>query len=138
MLILVANLSYSQYPVAKKIGNDSVVIMTIKQCQEINENFSVLKDSINRLNSKNELFKDDFRTYQIRNGMRLQSIYESYLTEYNTNLKTRAELDSFKMMYMANKKIYLKQEEDHMRENRRSVIFTLISFFITVIIVGTN
>jgi len=39
--------SYCQYPTVKVIGKDSVVVMTIKQGQEINSQFSTLKDSLN-------------------------------------------------------------------------------------------
>lgn len=53
ILILITNLSYSQYPIIKKIGDDSVVLITIKQGEDINKKFtedrqklSLLKDSV--------------------------------------------------------------------------------------------
>ncbi len=53
ILILIGNLSYSQYPIIKKIGDDSVVLITIKQGEDINKKFtedrqklSLLKDSV--------------------------------------------------------------------------------------------
>lgn len=53
ILILISNLSYSQYPIIKKIGDDSVVLITIKQGEDINKKFtedrqklSLLKDSV--------------------------------------------------------------------------------------------
>jgi len=49
--MLVSLLSYSQYPTVKTIGKDTVVIMTVKQGEDINKTFSVLKDSINKLNT---------------------------------------------------------------------------------------
>ena len=52
-MILLPNLSYCQYPIIKKIGNDSVVLITIKQGEDINKKFSedrqklsLLKDSV--------------------------------------------------------------------------------------------
>ena len=52
-MILLGNLSYSQYPIIKKIGDDSVVLITIKQGEDINKKFtedrlklSLLKDSV--------------------------------------------------------------------------------------------
>jgi uncharacterized coiled-coil DUF342 family protein len=52
-MILIANLSYSQYPIIKKIGEDSVVLITIKQGEDINKKFienkkklDLLKDSV--------------------------------------------------------------------------------------------
>jgi diphthamide synthase (EF-2-diphthine--ammonia ligase) len=38
-MILLTNLSYSQYPIIKKIGEDSVVLITIKQGEDINKKF---------------------------------------------------------------------------------------------------
>jgi len=53
LLILAISLSYCQYPIIKKIGKDSVVVMTIKQGEQINKQFAInnlkidsLKDSI--------------------------------------------------------------------------------------------
>ena len=53
LLILLGNSSYSQYPIIKKIGEDSVVLITIKQGEDINKKFienkkklDLLKDSV--------------------------------------------------------------------------------------------
>jgi hypothetical protein len=53
VMILLTNLSYSQYPIIKKIGEDSVVLITIKQGEDINKKFienkkklDLLKDSV--------------------------------------------------------------------------------------------
>ena len=54
LAILVASLSYSQYPIIKKIGKDSLILMTLKQGDDINKSFTQyqkkldsLKDSVN-------------------------------------------------------------------------------------------
>jgi len=117
--------SYSQYPTIKTIGKDSVVIMTLKQGQEINSKFSYLSDSIKKINS-------NFDRYMLENGKRLQRVYDDYNLELNNHRITKAESDSFRVMYMANKKIYLNAEQDHKRELRNLGVFTLLSFFITV------
>ena len=49
LLTLVSNLTYCQYPIVKKIGNDSVVIMTLKQATTINDNFQSNKTIIDSL-----------------------------------------------------------------------------------------
>jgi len=54
--------SYCQYPITKVINGDTVVVMTVKQGQDINKQFSILKDSIKSNiitieNSKKELFR---------------------------------------------------------------------------------
>lgn len=53
LAILVASSSYSQYPIIKKIGKDSLILMTLKQGDDINKSFiqhqkklDSLKDSI--------------------------------------------------------------------------------------------
>jgi hypothetical protein len=54
LAILVVSSSYSQYPIIKKIGKDSLILMTLKQGDDINKSFSQyqkkldsLKDSVN-------------------------------------------------------------------------------------------
>ena len=48
--MLVSLSSYCQYPTVKTIGKDTVVIMTIKQGQDINNQFTLLNDSLSTLN----------------------------------------------------------------------------------------
>ena len=62
MLILIGNLSYSQYPIIKKIGEDSLVLITIKQGEEINQKFIENKNKIDSLeqsvlNKQNDILK---------------------------------------------------------------------------------
>lgn len=52
MLILVPTLTFSQYPKTKKIGQDSVVIITIGQADTINNLYRSYHDSINNLQLK--------------------------------------------------------------------------------------
>lgn len=42
--------SYCQYPTVKTIGKDTVVIMTLKQGEDINNQFTSLKDSLSIAN----------------------------------------------------------------------------------------
>lgn len=56
ILMLVGLTSYSQsYPIAKTIGKDSVVIVTIKQAEEINASHNKLTDSLKALETKSLL-----------------------------------------------------------------------------------
>jgi hypothetical protein len=50
LLMLVSLSSYCQYPTVKTIGKDTVVIMTVKQGEDINNQFTLLKDSLSTLN----------------------------------------------------------------------------------------
>jgi hypothetical protein len=56
LLILATSFNFAQYPLVKKIGSDSVVIMTLKQGNQINESFdnnektiTILRDSLKLL-----------------------------------------------------------------------------------------
>ncbi len=52
VLILAPTLTFSQYPKTKKIGQDSVVIITIGQADTINNLYRSYHDSINNLQLK--------------------------------------------------------------------------------------
>lgn len=84
-LMLVSNLSYSQYPILKKLGSDSVVIMTLKQANQVNSYYvdretkiSQLKDSV----AKQKSFAE------------LQSAYAEYMQNENkkNSFKSNEEL----------------------------------------------
>ncbi len=56
MLIQVSVLSYSQYPIIKKIKEDSVVIMTIEQGKEINALYLGYNKTIDSLKIKTKYY----------------------------------------------------------------------------------
>ena len=49
---MVSHSGLCQYPLIKKINNEEVVIMTIKQGEDINKQFTKLKDSIDKFQYK--------------------------------------------------------------------------------------
>ena len=49
LMILVASSSYCQYPIIKKIGNDSLILMTLKQGDDVNKSFVQNKKKIDSL-----------------------------------------------------------------------------------------
>ncbi len=55
-MILVSVSSYSQYPIIKKIKEDSVVIMTIEQGKEINALYLGYKKTIDSLQIKTKYY----------------------------------------------------------------------------------
>jgi hypothetical protein len=78
LAILVASSSYSQYPIIKKIGDDSLILMTLKQGNDINKSFiqtqkklDSLKDSV----SYKRLLIDCLITkrYQLRSSLSSRS-----------------------------------------------------------------
>lgn len=95
--------SYCQYPTVKVIGKDSVVVMTIKQGQDINQKFvdltseiQSLKDSISKKNSEVISLNND--KSNLNNSLNTISIkskdLESENIKLNLLLKKHQELFS--------------------------------------------
>jgi prefoldin subunit 5 len=82
-MTLVVVSSYSQYPQIKKIKDDSVVIMTIKQGNEINALYVGYNKTIDSL--KNKSIKDDSLLNVYTNKV---SSLEHYKYRYQANLET--------------------------------------------------
>ena len=82
-MILVSVSSYSQYPQIKKIKDDSVVIMTIKQGNEINALYKGYNKTIDSL--KDKTIKDDSILNVYINKA---SALENYKYRYEANLET--------------------------------------------------
>jgi hypothetical protein len=85
-MILVASSSYCQYPVIKKIGNDSLILITIKQGDDINKEFA-------NNQKKLESLKDSIRVkrllYDSLNGElnKIEKTKEEYKNRYEERLK---------------------------------------------------
>jgi len=94
---------YSQsttYPKTKKIGQDSVVIITIKQADQINDTFNLYRDSI--LLTKDSIAKQ-------------KRILDSLRTEY---ISLKNAPNEYKWKYDANREIYFKREETIRRDEK--------------------
>jgi len=122
-----SNSTYSQYPQVKKIGNDSVVVITLKQGNEINKQFTVLNDSIKNL-------KASHKEYMLNNGARLQKVYTDWNEELNNYRSAKMQADSFKMMYEANKRMYEFREVEFQKERRAQQIFTTAVLFLAAVL----
>lgn len=110
LLTLGALIGYSQsttYPKTKRIGQDSVVIITIKQADQINDTFNLYRDSIR--------YTKDSIAKQVK-------ILDSLRAEYNF-LKNAP--NEYKWKYEANREIYLKREEFILRDNKYTLIGSL-------------
>lgn len=129
--MLVSLLSYSQYPTVKTIGKDTVVIMTIKQGEDINKTFSVLNDSIKRINEK-------FDLYMLENGKRFQKVYNDYNFELNNHKVVRLEADKSKMEINRLNLLLENNEKEHFREKRGWATWMMFSFFVTVFIAANR
>lgn len=124
-LILVSLSSYSQYPVVKKIGSDSVVLITLKQGNDINRQFTVLNDSIKQLNDYIAIAKIDFNKYQVESEIKYQQLNL-------TAIKYKSEADSVRFMYNQNKKIYKKHEDWWNRDRKHYTTLSLVLVFTTI------
>jgi hypothetical protein len=58
-MTLVSLSSLGQYPTTKKIKGQQVVIMTVKQAEEVNSKFEKLEDSLNVLNDSINILNGD-------------------------------------------------------------------------------
>lgn len=79
---------FCQYPITKKIGEDTVVIMTLKQGEQINKTF-------NKYGQDLSLVKDSLKIKQIQ--------YDSL---FNTISLVKDSFYSWKWKYTENKRIY--------------------------------
>ena len=95
MLMMLASLtSYCQYPTTKKIGKDTVVIMTLSQADNINKQFTKFKDSINSINKKNNLLVGEVGFKVTENKTILDSltrIYDSMVYSRKKMIEYRKE-----------------------------------------------
>lgn len=115
--------SYCQYPAVKVIGKDSVVVMTIKQGQDINQKFvdltseiQTLKDSISKKNSEVISLKSDNNT--LNSSLNLVTVKSNGLEENNNKLKILIE----------------DNEKSHLSERRKWAGFMFFSFVVTVML----
>ena len=88
LLIPVTNLCYCQYPITKKIGEDTVVIMTLKQGEQINKTF-------NKFGQDLSLTKDSLKIKRAQ--------YDSL---FNTISLVKDSFYDWKWKYTENKRIY--------------------------------
>jgi hypothetical protein len=100
LLILVARSSYCQYPITKIIGQDTVVIMTLKQGEEIN---NLYKD----YNKQIVLLKDTLKTKK-----------HDYDSLYKTISAKTDSFYSWKYRYGLNKALYEARETDQEKTNK--------------------
>jgi len=115
--------SYCQYPAVKVIGKDSVVVMTIKQGQDINQKFidlnseiKILKDNISQKNSEVISLTSDKKSLNTS----LNSITVKSQGLEDDNVKLRALIES-------NEKTYLY-------ERKKWAGFMFFSFVVTVML----
>lgn len=120
----VSLLSYCQYPTVKTIGKDTVVIMTVKQGDDINNRFISLNDSIKALGNNVKLLSDSI------------SVKKDIITSLDLSLtQTKSQLLVTEEEIKRLNDLIIKNEKTHMSERRSWAGWMLFSIF-TIVVVG--
>jgi hypothetical protein len=115
LLILEVHLAYCQYPRSKRIGNDSVIIITIDQANNINNLYKNYNDSIVKLND---------------------SIINSNLNYAKLNKKIFEKTDSiylWKVRYEAARELTNYRTQDHEKTDQAKEIGKYLLIFIIIL-----
>ena len=137
LLLTSANLSaFCQYPVVKTIGKDTVVIMTLKQGEDINKQFSVLKDSMDAAKKVTQnLTKvvDSLSSVTVVRQQLADSVQKTNITVLN-NLKTSEALAAIYLRDLEHKSIELAVQTKSYTRTYRSgfvaiVVWSLVMMY---------
>ena len=96
-MILLSVSGYSQYPLIKKIKDDSVVIMTVKQGNEINALYLRYNQTIDSLTNKT-IINDSLLNIYSHKASSLEHYkyrYEANLETYRTREKELDKMDKY-------------------------------------------
>ena len=122
-MIVEVNLSFAQYPLTKKIGNDTVVIMTIRQAENINKLFDDNEKEFNKISDSLKLLKSLLIENNKKSDTLSYKVQESFF-----------KIEEFKFKYEENKKIYLDKEKTynkiHNNDVLQKVLFSIVLTFI--------
>ena len=129
LMVMVSHLSWSQYPMIKKLGNDEVVIMTVKQGEDINNQFSKLKDSISDL-------KNTINSFRI-NNINLLKTNTSLIDSLNKTNQTLIVSNNDLRWYREESLKYKNNYISVSKEQRATVIGAGIvsAVFITIMVI---
>ena len=99
-LILVCNTLYCQYPITKLIKGDSVVILTVKQSENINELYIKYNDTIASLKSELTLKK-----------IKYDSLFNTYANQKDS-------IYNYKWKYQANRDTFTERQKDYWKTEK--------------------
>lgn len=124
---MASNSIYAQYPVLKKIGNDSVIIITLRQGEQINKSFdkdrikiSQLNDSIKILNERTSILKE----------MSLRRLI------YEDSLKLSADTTAVK--YRVATELYDDSKKEYRKYLRNTSIYAATLTLFIMILAGAS
>ena len=132
MLMMVASLTaFAQYPTTKKIKGTPVVIMTVPQAEQIDEQFEVLNDSIVELNKQIKTKVHEVRVVDFQREKTFDS-----LQIFKTNLFiANTKIDSLNKEMKRIEKLEYVEKRTRMRVGVGlvGILTTFITFAILVI-----
>jgi|GEM_PF-1824710 len=119
-LILIVSSSFAQYPISKKIGNDSVVIMTTAQGRKINELFEKNEKIIDSIRTRYEVSTKIIDSLSVvRDTIKVHN--DSLLSKYIEMTKLYADM---KWRRDTNILVYKKQE---LKWNKQTKVMQFIN-----------
>ena len=131
--MLISNSTYSQYPQVKKIGNDSIVLITLKQGNEINKQFSLLKDTLNLLKANSSKLEAELDYYKKLSDLKWQKENSAYSYEYYKARTLELKIDSLHKVNKLNKETYDEYTKRTTIAIRHITVFATILGFMTAI-----
>lgn len=115
----------AQYPIATKIGKDSVVVISLKQGNELNKKFDEVNKEISSLKGSIESVKEAERlALQQRDSL---------------NFLLRKSLDSsyrYKFMYEEKSKLHDRQMKIWDVDRKHYIIFSTVLVLLTIVMSG--
>lgn len=115
----------AQYPVATKIGKDSVVVISLKQGNELNKKFDEVNKEISSLKGSIESVKEAEKlALQQRDSL---------------NFLLRKSLDSsyrYKFMYEEKSKLHDRQMKIWDVDRKHYIIFSTVLVLLTIVMSG--
>ena|GEM_PF-2590308 len=130
---MISNSTYSQYPQVKKIGNDSIVLITLKQGNDINKQFSVLRDTIKVLKTDVDSLKASLEYYQKLHDLKWQKENSAHAYEYYRSKTLEIKIDSLQAVNKKNKEMYEKHSKEATIAIRHITVFATILGFLTAV-----
>lgn len=122
-MILASLSSFCQYPTVKTIGKDTVVIMTLKQGNEINNKFSTMNDSLNLLNKKLDFTKETITGFQLQNKELNENLFVSNKNLVNSDLEIKRL-----------NQLLVDREKKFWNEKKTWAGWMFVSFVVTVLV----
>jgi septal ring factor EnvC (AmiA/AmiB activator) len=113
--------------VVKTIGKDTVVIMTVKQAEEINKKFLDLRDSINALDKTVNISKVEIDSLKTEK-QKIDSSLVLTSEKLSTSDKRIESLDT----------LVKDEDKKHWREKRMWAGWMLLSIVTTVVVAALN